>query len=499
MATQVWQCTVCGYFHEGPEPPEKCPVCAVGRDLFERADTPAAPAAPPRRWRCVVCDYIHEGDAPPASCPVCGASVDQFVEEALVASAPTTASVAARPRRRLAIVGAGIAGLTAATAAREVDPEAEIVLYSAATELPYYRLNLTRFLAGEVAPHELAIHPPEWYPQRQLQLRLGAVVHSLKPEEHEVELVDGRHEPFDRAVLAVGARPFVPPIPGSDLDGVFCLRHLDEALAIQARARQRARFVGIGGGVLGLEIAGALARQGARVSLLETAEWLLPRQLNRKAGLFLGKYVAGLGLELICGAGTAAIVGDSRVDAVDLVDGRRLPADAVLLATGVRADLALARTAGLATATGLLVDDAMATSHADVYGAGDGCEHRGVLYGLWAAAQAQGRVAGANAAGAAQRFVGLPRANTLKVLGLPLFSVGAVHPADDSWVSVESESEGRYFQFLFAEGRLQGALLLGDDRAAAACAQAIQEQRDLSGLLRERLDADALNARLAPG
>jgi nitrite reductase (NADH) large subunit len=499
MATEIWQCTVCGYFHEGPEPPEKCPVCAVGRDRFEPADTPATPAPPPRHWRCVVCDYIHEGDAPPASCPVCGAGADQFVEEGTAGSAPATAPAAGGVRRRLIVVGAGIAGLTAATVAREVDPEAEIVVYSAATELPYYRLNLTRFLAGEVDPHDLVIHPPEWYEQRHLQLRLGAVVQRLRPEAHEVELADGRREAFDRAILAVGARPFVPPIAGSGLSGVYCLRHLDEALAIQARARQQARFVGIGGGVLGLEIAGALARQGAQVSLLETADWLLPRQLNRKAGMYLGKYVVGLGLQLICGASTAAIAGNQQVEAVDLVDGRHLPADAVLLATGVRADLALAREAGLATATGLLVDDAMATSHADVFGAGDACEHRGVLYGLWAAAQAQGHVAGANAAGAAEQFLGLPRANTLKVLGLPLFSIGAVHPADDSWVGVESEADDHYLQFLFADGRLRGALLLGDDRAAAGCARAIQEQRDLSGLLRDCLDAEAISVRLARG
>jgi nitrite reductase (NADH) large subunit len=497
--TRAWQCTVCGYVHEGTEPPETCPVCGVSREQFEPHEPSTEGQALPHRWRCLVCDYEHEGPEPPETCPVCGAGADQFVEiidqpDAAVTVPPTTGSTA-----RIAIVGAGIAGLAAAEAARAADPRAEVVLYSAETELPYYRLNLTLLLAGEIGEAELPVHPEAWYTEQRIVLRLGVEVRRLLPGDHLLELADGSREPFDRMVLAVGARPFIPPIPGADLPGVTCLRRADDARGLLGRVRNGARCVCIGGGILGLEIAGALARQGAPVHLLESFDWLLPRQLNRRAGEVLGRHVKGTGIELICGASTAAITGSGKVEGVALKDGRALPADLVILATGVRANLDLAREAGLEVAQGLVVSDGLVTSHPEVLAAGDGTEHRKTLYGLWTASLAQGRIAGANAVGRDLEFKGIPRANTLKVLGLPLFSIGVVEPGNGDCREFEEELEDRYFRFLFDQGRLVGAILLGDASLATRVAAAVQEERDFSSLLAGQPEARQLAAALAEG
>ena len=164
-----------------------------------------------------------------------------------------------------------------------------------------------------------------------------------------------------------------------------------------------------------------------------------------------------------------------------------------------RSNSHLARHAGLAVNKGIVVDDYLATSHPSILAAGDAAEHRGVLYGIWMASQAQGKIAGMNAAGVRTEFGGIPRSNTLKVLGLDLFSIGQIEPEDASYEAVEQESEGGYFRFVFRDNNLVGAILLGDTALTARATSAIQTRRDFSALLRQRPAAADVLARLAEG
>ena len=133
---------------------------------------------------------------------------------------------------------------------------------------------------------------------------------------------------------------------------------------------------------------------------------------------------------------------------------------------------------------GVLVNNQLITSHPDVLAAGDVAEHNGVVYGLWTASQAQGAIAGRNLAGAGAEFTGLPRTNTLKVLGLDMFSIGQIMPADAGGQVLEQETEGRYYRFVFHEGRLVGAILLGDTQPMAVTKKAVEEKRDCASVLR---------------
>ncbi len=495
---QNWVCTVCGYIHEGDQAPDVCPVCGMDAGAFiPEAGASPPPASPaPTRWRCVVCGHEQDGPAAPDECVVCGAGGDCF--EPLANSAPAVASGSHRPDRIL-IIGGGVAGVAAAEGVREVAATAEITLLAREPDLPYYRINITRYLAGEITEEQLPLHPAGWYDERKIQLRLDAEASALDPGHRLVRLASGEDLAYDRLILTGGAHVFIPPIPGAGKLGVCGLRTIHDARELLARAKAGGRIICIGGGILGLETAAAIVRQGGDVTLLEGFGWLLPRQLNESAGQLLAEHAQRAGIKLISGAKTAEIIGEPAATGVRLASGDIIPADMVVMTTGIRANSGLARQAGLAVNQGVVVDDLLRTSDENIYAAGDIAEHRGVCYGLWGPAQSQGRIAGLNAGGARGEFTGIPRSTTLKVLGVGLVSIGPVTPEDASFTELGEQCEGQYYRFLLRDNRLRGAILLGDTAAAAAAKRLVETGDDLSGLLRERPTASQFARRLASG
>ena len=405
-APTAWHCPVCGYIHRDTQPPAWCPVCGLGRGAFEPHDGAEIPTVRASErvteWRCLNCNHVHEGPDAPAECPVCAAATDRFeplqVEPGLGAGEASS----------VVIVGGGIAGVSAAEAIRRNSPLADITLVSKEPELPYYRLNLTRFLAAEVGDESLPLHPQAWYDEQRVRLLANVEVAELLLDDRAVSLRDGRRVPYDKLILSVGAHPFVPPFPGAHRQGVTSFRTADDACRIIQGSLDGRGCVVIGGGLLGLETAGGLAQRGARVTLLEGHAWLMPRQLSQRAGARLRQHVTGMGIDLRESSRTEEILGDDRARAVLLEDGSTVPADLVVIATGVRPNSYLARMAGLDVNTGVVVDSQLRSSHPDVFAAGDVAEHRGVLYGSWPAAQAQGSIAGLNAVGLGVEFGGIP-------------------------------------------------------------------------------------------
>ena len=433
-----------------------------------------------KRWRCVICGYEEDGDAPPDVCPVCGAASDYFEETA----APVGAIPAVVDRRdRIVVLGAGIAGVAAAEAARAASPNADVILVSAEPDLPYYRLNLTRYLAGEVKREDLWLHPADWYDSLHIQLHKSTVARRIDAGSRTLELLDGTSLEFDRLVLTAGASPFVPPFDGASIPGVICMRGITDAqVALDAASRKLPCAV-IGGGILGLEAAGAIARHGSPVTVLEYGPYLLPRQLNARAAGLLADHARAAGIEMCFNARTTGIAGQERAEAVRLDGGALVPAALVVVAAGIRPNVALAAESGLKTHVGIVVDDRMNTSHPDVFAAGDVAEHAGVVYGLWGPAQTQGRVAGSNAAGSAAAFTPVPRSNTLKVLGVGLFSAGEIEMSDNVTTEIESEHDGSFTRFLFRDGRMTGTILLGDIRQSSHALRAMEQQTDFTAVL----------------
>ena len=476
-----WVCTICGYVHQGTELPECCPICGSTPDLFELQPEVTRPAeqAAVDRWACLNCEHIHHGTSPPATCPVCGLPAAQFEPD-------RTAAAAAAPGREalsIVIVGAGIAGVSAAESVRRDSPAAAITLLSREPGLPYFRLNLTRYLAGEIAAADLFIHPEEWYRENRIDLRLGTELRDLDPDSRVLSLSRDEVLTYDRLILAMGSHPFVPPIPGIKRDNVTVLRTLRDADDILGQCRPGLSCAIIGGGVLGLETAGALARRGVSVTLLEGFGWLMPQQLNQTAGELLAGYASGLGISIRTNVRISQIDGDDRVRSIILENGECIAAELVIVTAGVRSNTYLLRRANLEVNQGVVVGDTLQTCREEIFAAGDCAEHRGVTYGTWAPAQFQGVIAGLNALGSKIEFAGIPRSNILKVLDFELFSIGQVHPRDGSFQTFDLRDSGQYRCFIFRDGQLVGAILLGEMRLAAAIKNLIEKKVSCTDLL----------------
>ncbi len=475
----AWRCGVCGYIHRGPEPPDWCPVCGSPAEEFEAYEEPIArPRAAAAGLKCLNCGYVEAGEQAPEECPVCGAPKDRFERLAATAEGAGVGQAA-----NVVIVGAGIAGISAMEAVLESAPGATVTLLAKEDQLPYYRLNLTRYLAGEIDREALALYPTEWYAEKGVELRLGAEVAELHEERKAVALRDGSEVEYERLVLAAGAHPFIPPFPGAHREGVHSLRTVDDAEEILAALRPGMKCACVGGGLLGLETAAALAKQGADVTLLEGHEWLMPRQLNRRASELLARELANVEISLHMPAKVKEIAGDERVAGIELECGETIPAECVVIAAGVRPNSYLARRAGLDVNHGVVVDNELRASDEDVFAAGDVAEHRGVLYGNWIASQYQGKIAGMNAVGLDVEFGGIPRSNTLKVVGVDMLSIGMVEPEDGSYEVVEGEIDASYYRFVFHDGRFVGSVLLGDTSLSGAIKKAIEAKAECSGII----------------
>ncbi|NVN89731.1 MAG: FAD-dependent oxidoreductase [Desulfuromonadales bacterium] len=474
-------CTVCGYVHQGTAPPDCCPICGATPDLFElqtRAE-PQKQESIADQWACLNCEYIHHGSAPPATCPVCSLSADQF-EPCKAGQAPTQAE---QRDISVVIVGAGIAGVSAAEAVRKAAPSARITLLSKEPDLPYFRLNLTRYLAGEITVGDLNIHPQQWYRDNGIDLRTSTELRDVNIKNGTLTLHNHEQLTFDRLILAMGSHAFVPPIPGANRENVTVLRTLRDADFILGQVHPGLNCTIIGGGVLGLETAGALARRGAKVTQLEGFGWLMPQQLNRNAGDLLARHAENLGIKIRTDVRIKQIDGDERVRSVVLENGENIASELVIIAAGVRSNSYLLRQAQLEVNQGVVINDYLRTSDDRIFAVGDIAEHRGLCYGTWAPAQFQGAIAGLNAVGGQVEFAGIPRSNTLKVLNFDLFSIGQVHPNDGSYLSFEALENGRYHYIVFRDGQLVGAILLGDMRLAAAIKHLIEAKTCCTDLL----------------
>lgn len=432
-----------------------------------------------KTWRCSICGFLHYGDAVPETCPICDAKAEDFKE----------IETAARPEQRdpgqdrFVIIGAGIAGVSAAEALRAHAPDASIILLSKEEEAPYLRLNLTRLLAGDFPEKNLPLHSTAWYEEQQIDLRTGTVAERINLIEKRIELAGGDTIPFDKLIVATGSHPWIPPIPGTGLKNVFTVRTIEDVRKILSIVGPGTHVACIGGGILGLETAGALARQQANVTVLEAFEYLMPMQLNPAGSDVLASHLQTLDIDVLTNAIADCIIGDGRVKGVHLKRGLLIAADAVVITAGDRANSELLEQAGLTVKKGVLVDNFLRTTHPDVYAVGDVAEHDGVRYGAWAPAMYMGKIAGMNAAGIPTEFGGIPRSHLLKVLGKPMLSIGIVKASDGSYRAIEDYAENGYRMFMFRDGRLVGCLLIGKLKLMKPLRKAVQARQDMKDFL----------------
>jgi nitrite reductase (NADH) large subunit len=365
----------------------------------------------------------------------------------------------------LIVIGNGMA------AARFVDELAQRALgrYAVAVigeepRLAYNRVLLSALLADEVDFDDIELKPARWWRDRGVTLRYGERATQVDAAARNVTLAGGTQLAFSKLVFATGSQPIKPDIPGMDLPGVLTFRDVDDVNAIAATKAAGARVVVIGGGLLGLEAAYGLAKAGARVTLLHLMDRLMERQLDQRAALMLQRAVEAKGIAVRLQAQTARIVGSGRVEAVELRDGTTIAADTVVVAVGIRANIGLARAAGLEVGRGIVVDDHLETSTAGVHAIGECAEHRGCCYGLVEPAYEQAQLLARRLAGERASYPGSVLATNLKVSGVNVFSAGDFLAATDEAGEIvfSDPAVGVYKKLIIAHDRLVGTVLFGD-------------------------------------
>ncbi len=384
----------------------------------------------------------------------------------------------------LVIVGNGMAAL------RLVDELAKAALgrYAIAVigdepRLAYNRVLLSSVLAGEAASHDIELRPANWWRDRGVTLKYGCVATEIDIGRRELKIANEESVGFSRLVIATGSTPLRLNVPGADLSGVHTFRDSRDVDLLLTLAALRKRVVVVGGGLLGLEAAYGLAKAGATVTLVHLMDRLMERQLDAPAADLLKSLVERKGIKVLLNADTVQIHGETRVEGVELADGRRIEADAVIFAAGIRPNIALAREAGIPVNRGVVVDDVLQTGVPDIFALGECAEHRGVCYGLVEPAYEQARVLARHLAGEAVAYGGSVVATNLKVSGVSVFSAGDFMGEDGSETILLSDARGGiYKKLVISGGRLIGAVLIGDVGNALWYLELIRSREPIGGI-----------------
>jgi NAD(P)H-nitrite reductase large subunit len=347
----------------------------------------------------------------------------------------------------------------------------------------YNRMGIARLVYGKSAMQGLYLNPDSWYGEREIEVWLNTRALHIDRVNRHVQLGTGEKLPYDKLILAMGSRAFVPPIEGYGLAGTGVLRKADDAIRVRNFAqRHGAKKAAVaGGGLLGLEAAYALHQLGLRATVLERSDRLLKRQLDARSAELLQRYLEGLGLEIITSAETKAVSGHGRLDSIVLADGRRLDTELLLVAAGIQPNAELAKAAGLATNRGVLVNARMQTGDPHILAAGDVAEFEGQVPGLWPVSVAQAEVAADVAVGGTKLYDPVVPVTILKVVGIELTSIGRFEAAGSHEEEIALEdASGRYRKLVVADGRIVGAILLGFSKEVAAVRTAITRGFDVT-------------------
>ena len=371
--------------------------------------------------------------------------------------------------RRVIVVGNGMVSHRFCQRLSELDGSACSVLVLGEEPRPAYdRVHLSNYFSGH-GESELLLADPAWYRKREIDLRLGEAVVSIDRRQRVVRSSKGRSYHYDALVLATGSSPFVPPISGTDKQGVFVYRTIEDLDRIEAWAPRCRRGAVIGGGLLGLEAAKALHDLGLETHVVEYAPRLMPRQLDEAGAALLAKRIEGLGVHVHVGKQTRSICGNGRVEGLDFADGKELKTDAVIVSAGIRPRDELARGCGLEVGErgGVAVDAGMRSSDPRIFAIGEVALVGGLTYGLVAPGYGMAEVAADNILGQDSTFATPNISTKLKLLGIDVASFG--DPLGDSEsrdVIFHDSARGIYQRLVLSpDGRsLVGGILVGDTR-----------------------------------
>ncbi|WP_129778838.1 nitrite reductase small subunit NirD [Peristeroidobacter soli] len=401
-------------------------------------------------------------------------------------------------RRKLVVVGNGMAGMKVVEELLGIPGQPyDIIVFGAEPVPNYNRILLSPMLAGEKRFDDIVLNPIEWYRDNGVTLHLGDPAVAIDRIRRRVRSRHGIEADYDRLLLATGSNPIVLPVPGKDLPGVVTFRDLQDVNTMLAAARTHEKAVVIGGGLLGLEAANALLKQGMQVTVVHLLETLMERQLDPVAAQLLRQSLEKRGLRFHMPAKTTAILGTDRVRGVQFADETVIDADLVVMAAGIRPNTDLARAAGLRCDRGVLVDDTLQTFDPCIYAVGECVQHRNNTYGLVAPLYEQASVCATHLSEhGVGRYRGSMLSTHLKVTGIDLFSAGDFigGPGSEALV-LRDAKRGVYKRIVIEDNKVRGAVLYGDTRDGAWYCELMSEGRDVSPLRDKLIFGEAVARR----
>lgn len=385
---------------------------------------------------------------------------------------------------KLVVIGAGMASGRALEELFKRAPDAyEVTLFGAEPRGNYNRIMLSPVLSGEKTYEEIVTHDADWYADHGVITRFGEAVTGIDRARKVVVTATGE-TPYDKLIIATGSNPFIIPMPGHDLPGVISYRDLDDTNAmIAAAGKPNARAVVIGGGLLGLEAAAGLKMRGMDVTVVHLMGHLMDRQLDEAAGYLLRKELVSRGINVLCSSNSKEIYGDGKVEGLRLDNGTELPCDLLVMAVGIRPNIAMAKEAGLAVGRGIHIDDQCVTSDGDIFSVGECVEHNGAVFGLVAPIFDMAKVLAATLTGEAASYAPKEVATKLKVTGCDLFSAGDFAEGEDREdIVFRDPARGVYKRLVLQGDKLLGAVMYGDTADGNWFFQLIQDGADVSDM-----------------
>lgn len=418
---------------------------------------------------------------------------------------------------RVVVVGNGMAGSRLVQELRARDPQRRlhITVFAGEPHSSYNRVLLSELLAGRASVEDIYLTPNGWYDDNDVVLHGGVEVTAVDRSARRVTAADGTTTAYDTLVLATGSRPWIPPVDGLHADGglvegAVAFRTVDDCRRILDLAAGASRAVVVGGGLLGLEAARGLAGRGLAVDVVHPFGYLMERQLDAGAARVLARTMRELGVRVRLGVTAArvhtdAAAGRGRVCGVELTNGAVIDTELVVLACGIRPDVGLAEAAGLRVEQGVVVDSQLrSVTDGAVFAIGECAQHDGMVYGLVTPAWEQAAVVADVVTGSRPqaRYPGSPVVTRLKAAGVDLAAMGDPRGEPDDpdreVVQFADPARGTYKKLVIRDGRLLGAILLGDCTTAGAVVQLFDRggpvPSDPLSLLFAGLDAPATAA-----
>lgn len=390
-----------------------------------------------------------------------------------------------KPKQSLVVVGNGMAGMRTVEELLKCDPDLyDITVFGAEPHGNYNRIMLSPLLAGDKHVDDIMLHTRAWYAEHDITLHAGDPVVKIDRRRRFVHSKKGLEVPYDRLLLATGSSPFIIPVPGHDLRGVVGFRDLADVATMLDAAIPGARAAVIGGGLLGLEAANALQRRGMHVTVVHASGALMNQQLDPPAASLLKTALEDKGLHFLMDAKTTQILGSRHVEGVRFVEGADLHVELVVMAAGVRPNIALAQSCGLHCERAIVVDDTLQTYDPRIYAVGECVQHRSSTFGLVAPLWDQARVCAGHLAGSGhRRYVQKATPTKLKVTGVDLYSVGDfIGGVGTEELVLRDRRSGIYKRLVLKDDCVTGAVLYGDVRDGPWYFELIAQKTDIRSL-----------------